>query len=496
MPGREWNVQMGRTMFAAVDLGSNSFRLHVGEPTANGIRVLRSARDPVRLGAGLDKDDCLTPAAIETALESLRGFATLLREYPLQAVRVVGTNALRLARNADEFLPLAEQAVGYPIEVISGEEEGRLIYLGVAASAGHGNQQQLVVDIGGGSTELVLGRGPQILRVESFSIGTVRKNALFFPEGRIDRASFQAAVLSARSRFEDAAAGFGSGNWELVCGSSGTIRAVGDALVRNTIGDGQVRYETLQLLRERLIGFGHTSRIELTGLKPDRAQVISGGVAILLGLMEELGIEEITPVQAGLRMGLIWDMHLRSVAGDRRDAAVQAFAARFQVDLLRAQQVAAAADVLYQGVRPGGDYRRLLYWAAQLHEVGLIVARSGFHKHGAYLIEHADLPGFSAREQRNLGQLVLGQKGNLRKLGDAMGDADFCCAVLALRLATVLMHAHESDSAKLLRLHVRNRIEVEAPGNLLQQHPTLSWWLARERGEWEEIGRSFLLKLV
>ncbi|MDO9215880.1 MAG: Ppx/GppA phosphatase family protein [Lacisediminimonas sp.] len=481
-------------MFAAVDLGSNSFRLHIGEPAADGIRVVRSARDPVRLGAGLDKDDCLTPAAIEAALESLQGFGQLLATYPLQAVRVVGTNALRLARNADEFLPLAEKAIGYPIEVISGEEEGRLIYLGVAATTGHGNQQQLVVDIGGGSTELVLGRGAQILRVESFSIGTVRKNVLFFPEGRIDRSSFQAAVLSARSRFEDAAEGFGSGNWELVCGSSGTIRAVGDALVRNDIGDGLMRYETLQLLRERLIGFGHTSRIALAGLKPDRAEVISGGLAILIGLMEELGIEQIMPVQAGLRMGLIWDMHLRSTSGDRRDAAVQAFATRFQVDPLRVQRVAAAADMLYKSARPGGDNQRLLCWAAQLHEVGLIVSRTGFHKHGAYLVEHADLPGFSAREQRKLGQLVLAQKGNLRKLGNAMDDPDFCCAVLALRLATVLMHSHESDSAKLLRLHVRNRIEVEAPADLLQQHPTLSWWLTRERGEWEEIGRPFLLK--
>lgn len=481
-------------MFGAVDLGSNSFRLHIGEPGPGGVKVVRSARAPVRLGAGLDEHDRLSFDAIEGGLAALRGFAKVLGEYRLESVRVVGTNALRVARNAQQFLPRAEHAVGYPVEVISGEEEGRLIYLGVAANIAREDEQRLVIDIGGGSTELVLGRGAQILRVESFSIGTVRKNALFFPDGRIDRDSFQAAVLSARSRFEDAAPGFRNGNWEIVYGSSGTIRAVGDALVRNQIGDGMLSYQTLQLLRERLIGFGHTSRIALAGLKPDRADVICGGVAILIGLMEELGIEQLMPVQAGLRMGLIWDMHLRSTAGDRRDTAVREFAARFHVDPARAQQVAVAADLLYAPARPDGSCRRLLYWAAHLHEAGVVVSHTGFHKHGAYLLEHADLAGFSGREQRRLAQLVLGQKGNLRKLGDALADPDFACAVLALRLATVLMHAHEADAAHQLRLQMKNRIELAVPSDLLKQHPTLSWWLAREKGEWEEVGLQFLVK--
>ena len=481
-------------MFAAVDLGSNSFRLHVGEITADGIRVIRSARDPVRLGAGLDQDDRLTPAAIDAALASLRGFASILSGYRLQAVRVVGTNALRIAVNTDQFLPLAEKAIGYPIEVISGEEEGRLIYLGVDAHSPNRDEQRLVVDIGGGSTELVLGRGAEIRRVESFSIGTVRKNMLFFPDGRIDPVSFQSAVLSARSRFEDAAPGFRSSNWDVAYGSSGTIRAVADALVRNRIGDGMLRYQTLQQLRQMLIDFGHTSRIALTGIKPDRIDVICGGVAILLGLMEELGIEELTPVQAGLRLGLIQDLQLRSTAGDRRDSAVSEFAARFHVDMARARQAELAADALYSSARPPGASRRLLLWAARLHEVGAVVSRTGFHKHGAYLIEQADLPGFSSRDQRQLAQLVLGQKGNLRKLGDRLLDPDFATAVLALRLATVLLHAHEADAAPQFRLRINRQIEVVAPADLLQRHPTLTWWLTREKGEWEEIGMSFVLK--
>lgn len=483
-------------MFAAVDLGSNSFRLHVASVGPGGVQVARSEREPVRLGAGLDARNRLTPAAMDAALACLRRFGAILAGYPLEGVRVVGTNALRQAVNAGDFLPLAEQAIGYPVEVISGEEEGRLIYLGVAASSNSNDERRLVVDIGGGSTELALGEGPDILRVDSFSIGTVRKNMLFFPDGRINAASFQAAVLSARSRFEDAAGGYCNGHWDVVYGSSGTVRAVADALAKNAIGSGELTRENLGLLRERLIAFGHASRIALTGLKADRADVICGGVAILIGLMEELGIVRILPVQAGVRMGLLWDLHLRRTALDRRDAAVREFAQRFHVNTERADQVAAAAALLYASARPDGAAAGLLSWAARLHEAGLAVSHTGFHKHGAYLLEHADLSGFSGREQRRLSQLVLGQKGNLRKLGDALDEPDFACAVLALRLATVLMHAHEAGAAQSMRLQFSNRIVLTVPSELLQRHPTLSWWLGKEKGEWEEAGRSFQLQPV
>ncbi len=481
-------------MFAAVDLGSNSFRLHVAEMRADGIQVVRSARDPVRLGAGLDSNNNLTTTAMQTALASLQGFAKLLAEYRLEAVRVVGTNALRIACNAAQFLPLAEKAVGYPVEVISGEEEGRLIYLGVAANSASRDETRLVVDIGGGSTELVLGRGLQIRRVESFSIGTVLKNMLFFPEGRIDAASFDAAILSARSRFEDMALVFNSSNWEVAYGSSGTIRAVGDALQRNGLGDGRITPQNMQALKERLIGFGHVSRIQLVGMKPDRADVICGGIAILIGLMQELGIAEIIPVQAGLRMGLIWDLHLRTSAADRREQAVQEFAQRFRVDLARARQAAVAAETLYGEGGHQGNLARLVSWAGLLHEAGAIVSPTGFHKHGAYMLENADMPGFSGREQKRLAQLVLGQKGNLRKLGDALADPDFARAVLAVRLAAVLLHTHETEAARQFKLKMNGRAELEVPGALMQRHPTLSWWLARERSEWEDVGIRFALK--
>ena len=256
-------------MFAAVDLGSNSFRLHVGRLEGGAFRIVKTARDPVRLGAGLDSKGNLTEQARQKALDCLRNFRTILDAYRLDAVRVVATNTLRIARNAAEFLPAAEQAIGYPIEIISGEEEGRLIYMGVASKLASPGEARLVIDIGGGSTELILGQGQEIRHVESFSIGTVPQSQTFFPEGRIDAAAFDAAILSARSVFEDAAPFYDRQNWTGAYGSSGTIRAISDGIAKNGIGDGTMSIASLLALKQHLIACGHVSRVQLAGVKPE-----------------------------------------------------------------------------------------------------------------------------------------------------------------------------------------------------------------------------------
>ena len=217
-------------MLAAVDLGSNSFRLHVGSFDGQYIRIIKSAREPIRLGAGLDKNGNLTPKAMQSALDCLSRFSEILQATPLYGVRVVATNTIRIARNAASFLPLAEKAIGYPIEVISGEEEGRLIYMGVAGFIDRRDERRLVIDIGGGSTEVVLGHGAEIERVESFSIGTVRICTNFFADERIRAASFEAATLSARSHFEDSMAGFHPRYWTVAYGSSGTMRTLAEII--------------------------------------------------------------------------------------------------------------------------------------------------------------------------------------------------------------------------------------------------------------------------
>ncbi|HEY8606319.1 MAG TPA: Ppx/GppA phosphatase family protein [Noviherbaspirillum sp.] len=484
-------------MFAAVDLGSNSFRLHVGAFDGESIRIVRSARDQIRLGAGLDAAGHLSGPAMQSALQSLQGFRAILAEYTLDAVRVVATNTLRVAKNAGEFLPHAEQAIGYPIEIISGEEEGRLIYMGVSSVLPADEGPRLVIDIGGGSTEVILGDGPEIRQVESFSIGTAPHSKAFFPAGRLDAATFAAAIVAARSTFEDAASLYVGGSWRNAYGSSGTIRATAEVIARNGIGDGTMSQASLHALAGRLADFGEIGRVNLAGIKPDRAIAVAGGLAILLGLMQELDIPVLHPVDAGLRMGVLWDLQLRATQRDRREQSVRECMRRFRAAEGRASRVAEAAAALYLQLRPETDnYERYLRWAALLHEIGLAVSHTGFHKHGAYMIENADLPGFTAREQRLTAMLVLAQKGNLRKVADMLDDADRAKAVLALRLATMFMHSRIEGDVSEIRVRMKQRIELECRRGWLDRHPTVGALIDKERAWWDAAGFSFQVRVT
>lgn len=484
-------------MFAAVDLGSNSFRLHIGEPENSGMRIVRTARDPIRLAAGLDAQDMLSEAAIARALLCLADFSAILKEYRLDAVRVVATNTLRVARNAQAFVPQAERIIGYPVEIISGEEEGRLIYMGVARALQDAQERRLVIDIGGGSTEVVLGDGPQVQAVESFTIGTHGQSATYFPGGRITAAAFKAAILAARARFEDAADWYRGQAWDAVYGSSGTMRAIAEVIARNGIGDGAMNLDSLKALRDLLVSLGHVQAFDLPGIKQERVPVMVGGLSVLIGVMQELGIEQMNAINAGLRLGLLSDLELRANRHDRRDEAVLACLRRFGVDEQRAERTAALARELYAKLGPRDEQAlRQLAWSAMLHELGLAVSHSGAHKHAAYIVENADLPGFTTREQRNMAILVLGQKGNLRKIRDALADDHVARAVLALRLAVVLMHAHvDAGEIGLLKLQMKSRIEICVPANWATRHPTVQSWLEKEREAWTEVDRPLSVRL-
>ncbi|MES2151193.1 MAG: Ppx/GppA phosphatase family protein [Pseudomonadota bacterium] len=482
-------------MYAAVDLGSNSFRLHIGRYEGGTIKVVKSMREPIRLAAGLDAKGCLTEAAMQAALACLGAFRAALLNYKFDAVRVVATSTLRVARNAGAFLPLAEQTLGYPIEIISGEEEGRLIYMGVANALALPDERRLVLDIGGGSTELVLGAGQQIERVESFSVGTVKQSLSFFVGGRVDAVSFEAAILSARSHFEDAAPPYHPQYWKRAYGSSGTIRALAEIIARNNLGDGKLSAESLDALKRRFIEFGQVAKIDMPGLRPDRAATIIGGLAILIALVRELDIEVLAPIEAGLRMGVMWDLYLRSMQRDRREDSVHELARKFHVDEERAKRVAREAVLLYAQLKPAGEgYAKLLQWSALLHETGMVVSQTGYHKHAAYLVENADLPGFTAREQKSMGRLILAQKGNLRKVSDALSDLDFAKSVLALRVAILLMHARIELEASELKLRMKSRIELEIKRDWVSHHPTVSYWIEKEQEWWDEVGVDFSVK--
>ncbi|WP_338771915.1 Ppx/GppA phosphatase family protein [Massilia sp. METH4] len=475
-------------MYAAVDLGSNSFRLSIGKHDGDTIRVLKSMREPIRLAAGLDAAGNLTEAAQQRAIACLQNFAITLSTYQLDAVRVVATSTMRQAQNIATFLPQCEAAIGCPIEIISGEEEGRLIYMGVASALAQPNERRLVVDIGGGSTELILGRGLDIERVESFSVGSVKQSLSFFINGYVDGPSYEAAILSARSHFEDGAPPYMPQYWKRAYGSSGTIRAIAEVIEKNGLGKG-ITPDSLDALKKRFIALGHVNRIDLPGLRPDRASTVVGGLAILIGVLHELDIDELTPIEAGLRMGVMWDLYQREMRRDRREQSVRDFARKFHVEETRATRVADDALALLDQLKTASDATpRLLYWSALLHEVGQAISQTGHHKHAAYMIENADLPGFTTREQRTMSRLLMAQKGNLRKVEEFLADPDFARAVVALRLAIVFMHARITVAEAQPKLRMKNRIELELPRALVSGHPTLSYWIEKEQEHWDEVG--------
>jgi exopolyphosphatase/guanosine-5'-triphosphate,3'-diphosphate pyrophosphatase len=304
-------AQQGAT-YAAVELGSDSFRLYVGEFGSAGLRLSASAAEPIRLAAELDANACLTPEAVRRALACLRCFRTTLQANAPRAVRAVATSTLRVARNADIFLPAAAQALGYPIEIISPAEEGRLVWLGVAATLRQDDERRLVLDLGTGATRFVLGRGLEVEQAESFGAGVLRHSLSFFPGGRIDAAGFAAATDSARSKFADAAAQYDARHWSTAYGASAAIRTVAGVIAANRLGDGRLGAHGLAALRERLVEAGHPARLRLESLQPVHAAHLAGAVALLSALVDALGIEVLLPVQAGLRAGTMWDLHRRA----------------------------------------------------------------------------------------------------------------------------------------------------------------------------------------
>ena len=300
-------------IYAAVELGSDSFRLHVGHVEGGVLRLVATMAKPVRLAATLDEDGMLCTSAMRRALECLDGFRSTLDAWRPRAVRVVATSALRMARNAALFLPAAGKALGRPIELIAGDEVGRLVYLGVATTLGAQDAaSRLVVDVGSGATELVLGQGATIRRIETFAIGAVRQSLTFFADGQLDAAAFNAAVRSSRSRFAEAR--LGAQHWQRAYGACGPVRALAEIARLRGEPEGVLTRSCLERLRADFIELGHVTRVRLAYAPAERVSHLPGGLAILIGLMEELDIAELVAVQAGLRVGALWDLHQRAVA--------------------------------------------------------------------------------------------------------------------------------------------------------------------------------------
>jgi len=487
---------------AAIDMGSNSFRLEIGQLHQGRYRRVDYLKETVRLGAGLDSNGFLTEEAVLRGLACLARFAQRLKGYAPQQIRAVATQTLREARNRDAFLARAQTVLGRPIEVISGREEARLIYAGVARLQ-PSNVPRLVIDIGGRSTEMILGQGRKALRAESFQVGSVSLSMRYFGDGGITEQAFRAAQVAAGAELEEALEPFAPVHWHEALGSSGTVGAVSQLLAASGISDGRITAEGLRWLIERCLHAGRVDRIDLPGLKEDRRAVIAGGLAILYTLAANFGIDVLQPARGALRQGVIFDLDERLHATaleqdghDIRDATVRELQRRFMVDTQQAQRVSTIAERLYEQVQPraGREARRELLWACSLHEMGMMVSHHDHHRHSAYLLAHVDAPGFSQSQQRRVADLVLGQRGGLRKVEASLAQETFAWQVLCLRLAIIKCHARGQVRADVLSL-VRSgtQASLDFPAEWSTLHPRTLFLLQEEAQAWSRGG---VLKLT
>ncbi len=484
--------------YAAVDLGSNSFHMIVAKIVDGRLQIVDRIKEMVRLASGLNNKNELSEESMERALNCLQQFGQRIQGVPEINIRAVGTNTLRQAKNGSAFLFRAHQALGHPIEIISGREEARLIYHGVAHTLYDENNKRLVIDIGGGSTELIIGRGFETFVTESLYMGCVNIAQRFFSDGKIKSKKMQKAILVVRQEMEVIETPYKKKGWDLALGSSGTINTIRNVVQAQGWCDVGITAEALGKLKDLLIEIGDVQSIDLKGLSEHRRPVFASGVAVLCGLFEGLSLEKIGVSDGALREGLLHDLIGRIQDRDIRDQTIQDVAKRYGVDLDQAQRVQGTAEMLFHKVAPywvlgSKVHLKLLQWSALIHEIGLSIAHDRYHRHGAYLILNSDLAGFSRQEQQNLAILVRAHrrkfpKNEFESISEAMQDSILRLSIL-LRIAIILHRSRTDSSLPDIQINVeQNNVNLIFEEDWLSRHPLTQADLESEKNYLQVAG--------
>ncbi len=477
-------------LVAAVDLGSNSFHMTVARVVDGGLLTIGRIKERVRLAAGLYDGDMLSDDAIARGVDCLYQFGQRLKGMPPEAVRAVGTNTLRLARNADVFLQQANAALGFPIEVIAGKEEARLIYAGVAHTRAE-KERRLVIDIGGGSTEFIIGTGfsPQVL--DSLQMGCVSFERRFFANGEISETRFLAAQTACFLELQTIEQAYRKLGWKRAIGSSGTIMCIADILRAQGHEDGIITADRLHELTDHVIAAGHASRIRLPGLSEDRRSIFAPGLAILSAAFEALGIESMSATDAALREGLLYELVGRFTDLDVRERSIYGLMHRYQVEKEHAERVRDTVLKLHTQVKDEweldeAELRSILEWSALVHEIGLSISYNQMQRHGAYILNHSDIDGFSQQEKILLALLVRAQRrkfpdeefANVPKYWRSKAKR----LARLLRLATLLHHRRSDEALPRFKLLLdREAMHLQFPKGWLDTHTLVRADLEQER---------------
>lgn len=496
------------TRLAAVDLGSNSFRLEVVRLDHGQFERTEYLKESIRQGAGMDAERNLSAQAMQRGWDCLARFGERLSGFERSQVRAVATQTLREARNRETFLERANEILGFPIDVISGREEARLIYQGVAKLLPQSTERRLVVDIGGRSTEMIVGVGAEPVGMESYRVGSIAWSTRYFPGGVFTKRGFQIAEIAAKAVLDEALDVYGSDKWDVAYGSAGTIGAVGDILVAAGATSGVLTQAQLDWLLAKLLDAQNADRLRLPGLKEDRRVIIAGGVSILRAIFDLLRIDRMYTADGGLRHGLLSEMVGDSGRHfDVRTASVTRLMSKFDVDTAHALRVETVATSLFAQLSSPSESRasreeqerntRKLRWAAQLHEIGAHISQSDYHKHGAYILDNADATGFALNELHRLSLLVLGHRGKLRKLEADFKDVVLVQMLISLRLAIILCHARREPDIDGLRLTAHPQLArsfvLSTRAGWADAYPQSAHLLREEVTAWQKMPWSLAL---
>ena len=482
-----------KNIFAAIDLGSNSFHLIVTEVKNDQLLIIDRMKEMVRLASGLDSKGRLTEQSQQIGLDCLARFGQRLKNIPAENIRIVGTNTLRKAKNGAEFIDQAEIQLNHPIEIIAGREEARLIYLGVAHSQSVNIDKRLVIDIGGGSTEFIIGKGFTPSLTESLHMGCVSMTLKAFTDGKLSESNFKIAELYARLELQSIENNYRNFGWVHATGASGSIKSIAKVLrshheqLDTTDPYPGITAKGLQWLIKQMIKQKKIEHLELEGLHPERQAVFAGGVAVLYAAFKVLKITSMNASESALREGVIYDLQGRFKHEDVRQRTINHLVKQYHIDTRQADEVKQSLMAFYQQIhnnwiKPATQDQAQLHadqtlqWIASLHEIGLSIAHNQYHKHGAYIIENSDLPGFSRQEQHRLALLIRAQrrkfpKKDFKQFSKSCDKAMTYLAIL-LRLS-ILLHRDRSESAlpKIKMIAKPQKLKLKFPAEFLAKHP-------------------------
>ncbi|HOY70430.1 MAG TPA: Ppx/GppA phosphatase family protein [Methylotenera sp.] len=499
------NPLVDKTLLAAIDLGSNSFRLEIGRLDGGHIERVEYLKEAVRQGGGLDENRNLTADSIERGVRCLARFGERLKGFDAQHVRAVATQTLREANNREAFIKLAKKALGFDVEVISGVEEARLIYQGVSRFLPQSDEKRLVMDIGGRSTEFILGQGFVAQHTASLHVGSVAWSLKHFASGDYTEKAFTRAEIAAESIFETLGEHFSRNQWEVAYGASGTVGAVADVLSQYGRPPELIKQQDLHWLRDELLRAKHVDKLRLLGLKEDRKPVIAGGLSILIAIFQYFNIASLHVATGALRHGLLYDMLANAhEMVDLRNNSVQRLVRKFDVDAAHASNVASVAEKLFKqastDIHFAPNEQQIhadkLRWAGQLHEIGRMISPVDAHLHGAYILDHTEPAGFSQKELHCLSLLILGHKGKLKRLETDFSDRIFVMQLICLRIAVILCHARTTPNMRAIQLQFSNQtFKLILPQTWGEKYPQSLYLLEEEAIAWQKNNWRFELKI-